>query len=119
MAKNIYPITTLKPMQNFDFYLNNQQRIRTTLRPQPNSNKSQIDYVELDGHVPDLGSVRISSPGANLTVSQAGQLAFQFAQSQAQRLKTQINRAEIEGEEFLEVVDVNQITSNVLPVKVV
>ena len=120
MAKNKYLTTTPQPIQTLSFHLANKHRVRTILRSHPNSSGTQVAYVDVDGSI--VGSAvlsRISSPGTNLTVFQAGVLAFQYAQSEAQRLKTHINGAELEGEEFLEMADVVQLTGKAFLVTVV
>lgn len=104
-------------MQTLDFQLDNKQRVRTVLRPQPNTAGTQVAYVELDASFAGSDVLsRISSATENLSVIQAGVRAVQYAQSEAERLKTQISRAELDGEEFLEMADVVEITGNAFPV---
>jgi hypothetical protein len=120
MAKNIYPGTTLRPMQQIDFYLSGSVRVRTILLIQPSAATGQIGDVHLEATMAGSDVLNaISTPGGNLTVFQAGVLAYQYAQSEAQRLRVQVNRVEVQGQEFIEVADVVAIIGNVVPVTVV
>ncbi|MFM0616200.1 hypothetical protein PQR37_19225 [Paraburkholderia nemoris] len=77
-----------------------------------------IDYVDLD--YTNAGStlrIPIASDGQPRSVIQAGVLAYQIAQHEAQRAcGIKIEEAQLEGEEFLERADVEQITGNSMPV---
>lgn len=116
MVNNVYPSTILAPVQKVNFRFLNNERVSVVLLPQPNPANSQIHHVEVDASAADsLVLSRLSSPGSNLTLLQAGALALQYAQSEAQRRGTSIYGGELEGEEFLELSDVANLSGNAFP----
>ncbi|WP_257829838.1 hypothetical protein [Burkholderia glumae] len=118
MAKTAYPSTGQQPMQILDFRLGNGARVRTVLKPQPDASRTQVAHVDLD-HTNAGGTwlLPVESQGPPRTVFQAGVLAYQIAQHEAQQAGgISIVEAQLEGEEFLEVADVEQITGNSMPV---
>lgn len=121
MAKNAYPNTAQQPLQTMDFRLANNKRVRTMLKPKPNPTRTQVAHVELD-HT-NAGSTLLYPVGnadQARTVIQAGVLAYQIAQHEAQQAgNIKIVEVLLEGEEFLEKADVEQITGNTIPVTVV
>ncbi|OUL86130.1 hypothetical protein [Paraburkholderia hospita] len=118
MAKSAYPSTGQQPVQTLDFRLANGARVRTVLKPQPDASGMQVAHVDLD--YTNAGStwlMPIASQGQPRSVFQAGVLAYQIAQHEAQQAGgIGIDEAQLEGEEFLEVADVEQITGNSMPV---
>ncbi|WP_186251054.1 hypothetical protein [Burkholderia gladioli] len=118
MAKTAYPSTDKQPMQTLDFRLANGAIVRTVLKPQPDASRTQVAHVDLD--YTNAGSawlIPVARQAQPLTVFQAGVLAYQIAQHEAQQAGgICIDEAKLEGEEFLEVADVEQITGNSMPV---
>ncbi|CAD6563374.1 hypothetical protein ACFQ3P_43385 [Paraburkholderia sabiae] len=118
MAKTTYPSTRQQPVQILDFRLANGARVRTVLKPQPDASGRQVAHVDLD--YTNAGStwlMPVASQGQPRSVFQAGVLAYQIAQHEAQNAGgIGIDEAQLEGEEFLEVADVEQITGNSMPV---
>lgn len=120
MVNNIYPGTTFQPTQQIDFYLSGNTRVRTVLLIQPPSKNGQILDVHL--HATLAGGVvlnPIPSSAGLLTVFQAGARAYQYVQSEAQRLQLQLERVEVSGEEFIEATDIKVIIGNIAPVTVI
>ncbi|WP_439673235.1 hypothetical protein AEMCBJ_34280 (plasmid) [Cupriavidus necator] len=118
MANNVYPDTALQPLQTIDFILANGLRVRTMLKPQPDANRVLVGDVELD--CTNAGGTRLQPMGRDplpRTVIQAGVLAYQYAQHEAEQHKTKIVEARLEGREFLDVPDVEDIVGRVFPVK--
>ncbi len=119
MVKNVYPETTMQPMQAIDFHLSKGGVVRTVLLICPSAVPSQISRVDVD--VTMAGGFelnRLSTAVAYMSVLQAGVLVHQYVQSEAQRLQAQLVLVELEGQEFLEQSDVVAIIGNVAPVKV-
>ncbi|WP_162877947.1 hypothetical protein [Trinickia diaoshuihuensis] len=118
MAKTAYSSTGQQPMQILDFRLANGARVRTVLKPQPDASRTKVAHVDLD--YTSAGSTWLmpdASQGQPLTVFQAGARAYQIAQHEAQQAGgISIDEAQLGGEEFLEVADVEQITGNSMPV---
>lgn len=61
----------------------------------------------------------IPTTDETLTVFEAGTLAYQYALSEMQCRGVQLDRVELEGEEFIEVADVLAIIGRDVPVTVV
>jgi hypothetical protein len=119
MVKNVYPQTTLQPQQKIDFHLTTGEMVRTLLSISPSTVPSQISHVDVDATMagsPVLN--RLSNAGAYLSIMQAGVLAHQYVQGEANRLGAQLKLVELQGEEFLEQADVISIIGNVAPVNV-
>lgn len=111
MAKNSYPNDTLQPMQVVDFDLKNGLRVRAILLPQPDQTGSSIASVPLlcaQAGTYSLTPIGLQNP--NQSVMEAAKQAWAYAQSEAQRVGTTVESARMQGEEFLEVADLNQIT---------
>ncbi|MBC8641614.1 hypothetical protein IAG25_32845 [Caballeronia sp. EK] len=119
MAKTNYPSTTLKPEQILDFNLQDGSRVRIVLQPKPDATGDKVAHVDLDcAQAGTSALTRVGNTGRPRTVFEAGVLAYQFAQKEAQRLGgVAIVGADLQGEEFLELADVQQIVGNSLPVK--
>lgn len=123
MAKNAYPNTTHQPLQTLDFRLANgmRVRVRTMLKPKPDLTRTQVSHVDLD-HT-NAGCTLLYPIGAQAqtrTVIQAGVLAYQIAQREAHQAgNVKIVEVLLEGEEFLEKADVEEITGNTIPVTVI
>jgi hypothetical protein len=120
MTKNAYPDTTLQPLQMLDFRLGNGKLVRTVLKPQPDSTRTQVAHVDVE--YTSAGSTLltpVASQGQARTVFQAGAFAYQIAQHEAHQAGgITIEEAILEGEEFLEKADVEQITGNTMPVTI-
>lgn len=118
MAKYNFPSTTLQPMQVLDFILGDNQRVRAVLLPQPDQTGMMVGHVAL-ACVPAGFNEEVPMPRQTRpqSITQAAQLAFEFAQAGAARMKTTIASANLQGEEFLEIADVEQITFNAFPVR--
>lgn len=113
MANNDYPNVTLPPLQRLDFRLANGDLVRTMLKPFPDQERAKVSHVELE----DVETGSSLSKGRTLTVIQAGSHAYEFAKSVAQRTDGgAIVEAMLEGQEFLEKADVEQITGNAIKV---
>ncbi len=121
MAKNTYPNTSLQPLQTLDFNLANGLSMRVVLKPLPDPTGTHVAHVDLD-HT-NAGGTRLYPVGNQnhaRTVFEAGELAYLIAQHEAQQAGgTAIVEMCLEGEEFLEKTDLEQISGNVIPVKVV
>ena len=121
MAKIDYPNTTLQPLQTLDFQLANGKCVRTILKPTPNVTGTHVAHVDLEyTNAGGTSLYPIDNQGQTLTVFQAGVRAYQIAQDEAyQAGNIKIVKILLEGEEFLEQADVEQITGNAIPVTVV
>lgn len=121
MANNIYPDTTLQPLQTLDFVLKNGLRVRTMLKPKPDaSNRAKVGDVDLDCTNPGGTRLDPMEPGLEpRTVIQAGVLAYQYAQNEAEQAKSPIVEARLEGREFLDIADVEDIVGRAFPVTLV
>lgn len=120
MAKNKYPGTTLQPMQVLDFVLGENQRVRAVFLPQPDQTGTTVGHVALACIYADMDE-QVPMPKQTLpqSITQAAELAFAFAQAEAKRFHAAITSARLQGQEFLERQDVEQITGNAFPVTVV
>lgn len=117
MAKNTYPNTGQEPCQSVIFTFVNGLRMTATLFPQPDYSRTQVNNVEVDStFAGETLQNRISKQNQKLTVFQAGELAFQAAESEAKRIGSLISEVSLEGQEFLEISDIQQISNNQLPV---
>ena len=117
MAKNNFPGTTLQPMQILDFILGDNQRVRAVFLPQPDQTGTTVGHVALACvHAGFNQEVPMPQQTRPQSITQAAQLAYRFAQSEAQRMNTNIASTILEGEEFLEVTDMEQITCRAFPV---
>ncbi|NIF40107.1 hypothetical protein F3J14_04165 [Burkholderia sp. Tr-862] len=117
MTKTTYPNTLLQPTQIIDFLLSNGTRVRAVLTPRPDASRTSVANVDLE--YTNAGSamlVPVPNQGQPRSVLQAGAQAYQIAQREAQRSGLNIDGVQLEGEEFLEVADVEQITANTIPV---
>jgi hypothetical protein len=120
MAKNAYPLTTLMPLQKVNFRLANGQSVRVLLMPQPDRSGTQIEHVEMD--YAEAGStlfVAVGHEGQRRSVTEAAEMAWQIALSQARRAGgTGIAEILLEGEEFLEKADIEKLTGPTIPVTI-
>lgn len=117
MAKNNFPGTTLQPMQVLDFILGDNQRVRAVFLPQPDQTGMTVGHVALACvHAGCNQEVPMPQQTRPQSITQAAQLAYRFAQAEAHRVNTTIALANLQGDEFLEVADLEQITSNAFPV---
>lgn len=117
MTKTTYPSTLLQPTQILDFLLSNGTRVRTVLTPRPDASRTSVAHVDLEhAHAGSSTLMPVPNQGQLRSILQAGAQAYQIAQREAQRSGLNIDGAQLEGEEFLEVVDVEQITGNTIPV---
>lgn len=115
MVNTVYPGTTQQPMQQIDFFLSGDVRVRANLSMRP-SKTGQVEDVLVEATMAGSDVLNAILSSENLSVFQAGTLAYRYAQSEAQRLGVQFDRIELQGQEFLEVADVEALTGNVAPV---
>lgn len=120
MAKNTYPLTTLRPRQQLEFRLSNGKKVITVLMPRPNTAGTKIAHVEVDYTAPGNEILHpVGHEGIPRTVLQAATLAYQVALSQGCKAAgVGIIEVLLEGEEFLERADMEAITCGAIPVTV-
>lgn len=120
MANNNFPLTTLQPLQTLDFVLASGERIRTMLLPMADKTGTKIANVDID--VTNAGCTllqRISRGGSPYDITTAAAKAYEYAQNEASRVASRIVAVHIEGEEFLEKTDVENMVGHAFPVEVV
>ena len=118
MVKNAYPCTTHRPVQVLDFVLQNDMVVRAEFSPEPSVTQADVvGHVEIEVTMGD-DSTQVPLPPQSRpqTMLVACGQAYQFAESQSNRIGSPIIEARLQGEEFLEVSDVVQITGNAFPV---
>lgn len=118
MARNIYPLTTLRPLQHLDFLLENGQSVRIVLMPQPDTSGRHIAHVDMDYAAPgSTDFTAIGHEGQRRSVLQAAQLAWQIALGQAHKAgAARITAIRLQGEEFLEKTDMELLAGAQIPV---
>lgn len=120
MAKTRYPTgTTLPPLQALIFVFGNNMQVHSTLKPQPDHAGEQVAHVALE--VIMAGDHQVSefgNPGEIWSSEKVAAHAYKLAQSEANRVKSEVVEIRLEGEEFLEKSDVEHLVGNTIPVTV-
>ena len=110
----------MQPIQTLDFLLDNKKRIRTLLTLHPDATGKNVGYADLSYTNAGSSLLYEVPTQSNRSVIDAGRLAYQFAQQEAKIAgNLKITEAHLEGEEFLEKSDIEQITGNAIVVIVV
>jgi hypothetical protein len=105
-------------MQMLNFVLANGQRARTMLLPKPDQEGKQVAHVDLQcTDASGTGFLPIANNAQSRSIIEAGETAFEHAKFQASRVSSAVARIELEGEEFLEKLDLERIVGDALPVE--
>lgn len=119
MANNTYPLTTMMPLQQVNFRLENGRSVNVQLMPQPDISGTKVGHVEIDYTEPDSPLfIAIGHEGQRRSLTQAAALAWQIGLSQADAGTTHITEVRLQGEEFLERADIEKLAGPAIPVTI-